>query len=34
MAQLVLTVVGDDRAGLVNALAQAVSGFLGKQMES
>lgn len=26
MAQLVLTVVGDDRAGLVNAVAQAVSG--------
>lgn len=25
MAQLVLTVVGDDRAGLVNALAQKVS---------
>ncbi len=25
MAHLVLTVVGDDRAGLVNALAQKVS---------
>lgn len=34
MAQLVLTVVGDDRAGLVNALAQAVSGAGGNWEQS